>query len=171
MSDKMELNNLEKIDEEDDQHVNNNLGNNNLVQMQIIDEHLYENRIVDEEVNTNIIKERNEAIKQISNDVGILSEIFQTIQHMIHEQGFELNLVSTNIENTEQQTAEGVKHLENAENLSKETKSVRDAGIIVSGAALGSVGWIGGPFIGVPTTAVGVGLSVGIVCLLRKIGL
>ena len=125
----------------------------------------------DEEVKANILRERNEEIKQITNDVSILSEIFQTIQHMIHDQGLDLNIVSKSIENTEVQTSEAVNHLEKADNHQKQTKSVRDAGIIVSGAAIGSVGWIGGPIIGVPTTAAGVAISVGIVCVLRKIGL
>ena len=125
----------------------------------------------DEELNASILRERNEEIKQITNDVGILSEIFQTIQHMIHDQGLDVDIASKSIESTEVQTGEAVKHLEKAENHQKQAKSVRDAGIIVSGAAIGSVGWIGGPIIGVPTTAVGVALSVGIVCILRKIGI
>lgn len=155
----------------------NTTSHNELFQMEKTvqnDDELFElehPHFTDADVEANIIKERNEDIKQITNDVSILSEIFQTIQHMIQEQGIDINFASKNIENTEIQTAEGVKHLEKAEHHQKQTKNVRDAGIIVSGAAIGSVGWIGGPIIGVPTTAVGVGLSVGIVCILRKIGL
>jgi hypothetical protein len=147
--------------------------NNSLIQMEVLDDHFYhdENHAVNEEVDANIIKERNEEIKQTTKDISILSEIFQTLQHMIHDQGIDLNFASKNIENTEIQTADAVKHLESAEQHQKQTQSMRDAGIIVSGAAIGSVGWIGGPIIGVPTTAIGVGLSVGVVCLLRKIGL
>lgn len=118
-----------------------------------------------------IMQERNKEIKNVEQDVGILSELFHTIQHMVWEQGVDLNVAYENVERAEINTTEAKDSLENAAKYqTKNTRNIRDTSIVVTGLAIGGVGWIGGPWIGIPTTAVGVGISTGIVMLLRKIG-
>jgi t-SNARE complex subunit (syntaxin) len=135
------------------------------------EEHLTNEHLTNEQVDATIVKERNEEIKQITKDVGTLSEVFHTIQHMLLDQGIDLDLAFKNVEDTEAQTGEAVTHLENASKHQNHAKGVRNATIVVGGAALGSVGWLGGPIIGSATMTIGIGISVGIVVLLRKIGL
>lgn len=118
-----------------------------------------------------IIKERNTEIKAIAHDVSIISEIFHTIQNMVLDQGLDLNVAYEHVERAEINTTEAKESLEKAEQYhAHSTRNIRDTSIVVTGLAIGGVGWIGGPWIGIPTTAVGVGISTGIVMLLRKIG-
>lgn len=118
-----------------------------------------------------ILQERNTEIKKIAHDISIISEIFHTIQNMVLDQGLDLNVAYDHVERAEINTTEAKESLEKAEQYhTHSTRNIRDTSIVVTGLAIGGVGWIGGPWIGIPTTAVGVGISTGIVMLLRKIG-
>ena len=122
-------------------------------------------------VDMQIIQERNEEIKHIEHEVGLLADLYHTVQNLVWDQGIGLNDACEKIQNSEIEITEGVKHLENAEKYQVKSNKVRDASIVMSGALLGSVGWIGGPWIGIPTTGLGVGISSGVVFILRKIGI
>ena len=122
------------------------------------------------EVDIQIIEERNRDIQLLANDVSIISELFYSVQHLIWEQGIDLNVAYRNTEESVINTTEGTANLEAIQNQSEHTRKLREAGIIMGGTAVGSIGWIGGPWIGIPTTGLGLGISSGIVFIMRKIG-
>jgi hypothetical protein len=78
--------NLDGKDGNEEELFNREHSNTLIEHPHLLDE---QSKLIDEEVNDNIIRERNEEIKQLTNDVSILAEIFNTIQHMIHDQGID----------------------------------------------------------------------------------
>lgn len=119
--------------------------------------------------NLKIIQERHESIKDLSADVLTLSELFKDFSHMVWEQDDTLNLAVENIESAGENVEQAVEHLEKAETYhSNYTSRIFEVSAIVLGTALGSVGFIGGPWIGVPTTMLGLSVGSGVAYVRKK---
>ena len=70
------------------------------------------------EVDIQIIEERNRDIQLLANDVSIISELFYSVQHLIWEQGIDLNVAYRNTEESVINTTEGTANLEAIQNQS-----------------------------------------------------
>jgi hypothetical protein len=124
----------------------------------------------DNEIDEKIIEENNSAIKSLSEDLINISEIFQDLSCMLNLQGENIDLVKDKIEKIENDVSVGVESLEKTENyVIKFNQIMRNAGIIIGGLSLGSLGFLGGPIIGAVTLVSGVAASSGIVFVTRKI--
>jgi len=76
----------------------------------------------DREFNDAIIREREMGIKQIETAVVEVNEIFTDLANLVHEQGFMIDNIESNIETTAVQTQEAVVELQKA---SKHQRSAR----------------------------------------------
>jgi len=124
----------------------------------------------DFDVDLKIANETNKDINEITEDVGVIPHLLHSIQNLIWDQGLDINSIQNNVEESKEFTAKGVTNLESAEIHLDKSKKMRDASIMLGGATIGGIGWLGGPWIGIPTTALGLGISSGVVFAIRKIG-
>lgn len=114
----------------------------------------------EDQINLRIIQERNENIRSLADEMVLLKEIFVDCANMVFGQGQMLNEAEQNIERSVEHTEEATKSLERAEQYNRHGRGrLFDACVMVAGIGLGSLGWVGGPWIGVPTMAAGLGLS------------
>lgn len=115
---------------------------------------------VEDQVNLNIIRERNEGMRTIATDVALLKELFMECASMVFGQGESLAEAERSIEQSVEHTEEAAKSLERAEVYATTGKGkLFDLCVMVTGIGLGSLGWIGGPWIGISTMAAGLGVS------------
>jgi hypothetical protein len=125
---------------------------------------LYENDNVD----LTIIKERNDEIHNIENEINDLSEISKSLSFMLHIQGEHLDIACNKIENTSENIIISEYNLEKTfEYATQTSKTIKEAIIIISGISVGSLGFLGGPIIGAATLLSGATLSTGIVYINR----
>ena len=122
------------------------------------------------EIDLNIANETNQDIQEIAKEVRLLPNLLQSIQTLIWEQANDIISIYDSVEESKRLTEEGVNNLESTERHIERNNKVRDVSIIAGGTALGGIGWIGGPWIGIPATGLGVGISTGIVFIMRKLG-
>ena len=121
-------------------------------------------------VELTIAQETHQDVKQIEQDVGLLPELMHSIRHLIWDQGLSLNVAEESIESSVEETLQAAESLEKAEQYVDNTHKIRDATIIATGTGIGSLAWLGGPWFGIPGTAAGLGVSSGIVFIMRKVG-
>jgi len=123
-----------------------------------------------DEVEMEIIRERNEEIQQIEIDTTSLAEIMQSLSVFIHDQGQQLEEAAISIHNAEIHVNEAVQHLKQAESWVIKTRDLLfDTGTIVAGVGLGSLGFFGGPIVGVPCVAGGLAAAISVVAVRRKL--
>jgi t-SNARE complex subunit (syntaxin) len=114
--------------------------------------------------------ERNEEIHKLSIDMGVLYGIFQECSNLIFGQAQELDEVEDNLEKSLLSVQDGTEHLEKAAQYQTHSRGkVFDICMLVGGVGIGALGWIGGPWIGIPTMAAGLGLTGGIVVARNKL--
>lgn len=75
------------------------------------------------EFNDAVIADRETGIKQIEQTITEVNEIFTDLANLVHEQGFMIDNIESNIESTVHNTAEGVVQLRKA---SEHQKSARN---------------------------------------------
>ena len=121
-------------------------------------------------IDKRIMKERNLEIQNIEKDLLDLSEIMADLSVLISEQGEELDISEIHINEAENSTKEAIQSLSNAEiYVNKSRKILRNLGIILGGAGLGSIGFLAGPFVGAVTLVSGGVLGSGIAFVTNKI--
>ena len=121
-------------------------------------------------VEEEIIQENNEAVQTFAQDLELLKDIFIDCAHMIFGQGSSLQTAEENIEKALLDTETATENLEESEKLTKHSRGrLFDICVLVGGVGLGSLGWIGGPLIGIPTMAAGLGVSGAIVLARNKL--
>lgn len=123
-----------------------------------------------DEIDKKIIEENNYEMRLLSEDLINLSEIFHDLACMLNLQGEKLDITNEKIGKIENDVSVTVKSLENTEKyVVKFNQILREAGIIVGGISLGTLGFFGGPVIGAITLISGAVTSSGIVFAARKI--
>jgi hypothetical protein len=125
---------------------------------------------ISEEIDHQIATERNRALSELSTDMGSLYELFQDCSNLIFGQTQHLEEVEDNLKKSLLSVEEGTIHLEKAAQYQKHSRGkIFDICMLVGGAGVGLLGWVGGPWVGIPTMAAGLGLSGGIVVARNKI--
>lgn len=71
--------------------------------------------VVQGEVDLELVKEREEALRQLEQDIQDLNTIFKDLGVMVHEQGEDLNVIEDNVEPAARDVEQGVKNLKDAE--------------------------------------------------------
>lgn len=124
----------------------------------------------DNQIILNIIQERNEEIRTLADDMALLKEIFVDCANMVFGQGESLNEAENSIEKSVEHTEDAAKSLEKAVEYQRHGRGrIFDACVMAAGVGLGSIGWIGGPWVGVPAMAAGLGLSGSVVIARNKL--
>jgi len=75
------------------------------------------------EFNDALIHDREMGIKQIESAVSEVNEIFTDLANLVHEQGFMIDNIESNIESTAVQTQDGVVQLQKASQHQKSARS------------------------------------------------
>lgn len=133
----------------------NNMDNNDN-QMQIQSTILTNELISDDEVDKNIISERNQSIHEISQEVEELTNTWNLISKLIYDQGENLNVAENHVEMTEINTNEAVNNLKKAGDHMRDRLIVaRDISIVIGGGVIGLPGFLLGPFVGIGTVIAG----------------
>lgn len=73
--------------------------------------------------NSALIEQREEAIENITTSMQELSDIFQDVAHIVHEQGGQLELISDNVENTRLDTRGADRELRTASRYQRNARS------------------------------------------------
>jgi len=121
-------------------------------------------------VEEEIIQENNEDVRTFTQDLEMLKDIFLDCAHLIFGQGSSLQTAEENIERALQDTETATENLEESEKLTKHGRGrLFDICVLVGGVGLGTLGWIGGPWIGIPTMVAGLGLSGSVVLARNKL--
>lgn len=121
------------------------------------------------DVEEKIIRERNLEIRQIERDIEDLAEIQKDLSFYVFEQGEQINLCAENVNIVEKNTEEALSNLEKAEeHVNRGRQLLRDIVIVSSSAGLGSLGFLGGPFIGIGTLLVTTLAGSGVVFVMRS---
>ena len=111
---------------------------------------------LDNNINHNIINERNNSIHDLCNDISDMNESFIMLADMINDQGENLDTASNHIEMSELETTEGVNNLREASEFVKNKLiMIRNISLIVGGGILGASGFLFGPVIGIGTVIAG----------------
>ena len=119
---------------------------------------------IENDIDSIIIREKNNEIKKLEQDMTHISEIFYDLGQMIEIQGEDLKLIDKNIGNASRDVAISLRNLADAEEMtSYKYRLARNAGIIVGGVGLGALGFIAGPLIGIGTLLSGAGIGGGII--------
>lgn len=123
----------------------------------------------DNVVSLAIIRERNQELLEIAQETSMLSEIMSALSEMLHGQGERLDLVETQVENAVVHIEEAAEHLAHASDWKTKTRLLLlDVSTIVAGTGAGCLGFIGGPWIGVPLVLGGIVASSSIVVARRR---
>ena len=110
----------------------------------------------DEEIDHKILKERNESIQNLEQDITDISDIWSSLASMVNIQGEEIDMVDHQVEVSVTNTNDGLIQLKKSKNLLKDRLSmVRDVALVIGGGILGTPGFLLGPIIGVGTVIAG----------------
>ena len=123
------------------------------------------------DIDITIIKERNEAMRKIAQDMQHLSDINLSLSELIYEQSEPLETIEQNIISTQENTKEAVEHLTNASILSNKFRGVFAKGALV-GTGVTGAGAAAGIFLNPVVGGIAVVAGVGsvIFCLLQMGG-
>lgn len=108
------------------------------------------------DVDQHIMAERTESIHDIQRNMLDLNSTWIFLSSMISDQGENIDIVEQQTVDAEENTTEGVIHLEKAVDLSKDRLiMIRNISLVVGGGILGAGGLFFGPLIGVGTIIAG----------------
>jgi len=123
-----------------------------------------------EDVDAKILEERNAEIYNIEHQFSEISEIMADLSALIYAQQEEMDQIIQNIETSKEDTKEAVQSLANAEIYTAKRRNIaRNSVIIISGLALGTVGFIAGPIIGAVGILSGGVLGTGVAFVTNKL--
>ena len=121
-------------------------------------------------VDYKIIQENNKDVRTLATELELLKDVFLDSAYLIFGQGENLQTAEANIEKALADTETATDNLEQTENLTKHSRGkLFDACMLIGGVGLGALGWIGGPWIGIPTMVAGLGLSGSVVLVRNKL--
>lgn len=69
---------------------------------------------MEEEVNLDLLREREEAVRKLEADIVDVNHIFKDLATLVHEQGEVIDSIEANVENATVQVSEGVQQLQKA---------------------------------------------------------
>lgn len=123
-----------------------------------------------EDIDTKILEERNTEIYNIEHEFSEISEIMSDLSALIFEQLEEIDQIVENIEISKTDTREAVQSLASVEIYTQKRRNIaRNSVIIISGLALGTVGFIAGPIIGAVGLLSGGVLGTGVAFVTNKL--
>lgn len=106
--------------------------------------------------NNQMIKERNNEIKDLLTEMEMLNSSWSSISELIHFQGSFLDKASENIVKCEKDTEEIKNSLAKSVDYARDRiVMIRDIAIVTGGGILGLSGFLLGPLIGLGTMAAG----------------
>ena len=124
----------------------------------------------EEDIALKTAEENNTDIRSLADEIVLLKEIFVDCAAMVFGQGEQVDELEQSIEQAVKNTDEGTKSLQKAEQYTSHGRGkIFDACVLVTGAGLGALGFIGGGWIGIPTMAAGLGLSTSVVIARNKL--
>jgi len=77
---------------------------------------------IEEEVDMNMLREREQAIRKIESDIVEVNQIFKDLATMVHDQGEVIDSIEANIESTSIQISEGTQQLIKASTYSSKAR-------------------------------------------------
>lgn len=77
---------------------------------------------IEEEVDMNMLREREQAIRKIESDIVEVNQIFKDLATMVHDQGEVIDSIEANIESTSIQITEGTQQLIKASDYSRKAR-------------------------------------------------
>jgi hypothetical protein len=93
------------------------------------------------DVEFEIIRSRNEEIKELESEMTLLAEIFRDLSLIVHEQGDQIDVSAMNVEHASENIEIAERHLEEAAVIQTKVQSFYWKGALVfGGVALGGVG-------------------------------
>lgn len=94
-----------------------------------------------QEVDLEIIRNRNEDIKELESQMTDLAEIFRDLSVIVHEQGEQIDVSAMNVEHASENIVIAERHLEEALVIQTKVQSFYWKGaLLFGGVALGGVG-------------------------------
>lgn len=115
------------------------------------------------------IQDRNNAMKELQEDIENLTEITIILSQMVKEQGENMEIVEKNIKETNENLEVTVESLKQSESYVIAARNeIRNTIIVIGGVSLGALGFIAGPIIGAITTLSGIAAGLGVVFVSEK---
>lgn len=117
-------------------------------------------------------QENNVEMTNLSADVLNLSQLFIDINELIAEQGDGIEHAHNHVEATEINLNEATETLRESQVMHTKLNifgKFFELGAVVAGGTIGSIGWFGGPWIGIPTTVLGLGIGGSIAFVKKKL--
>ena len=124
----------------------------------------------DSDIDRQIIRERNEDVQRITNDMEALSEISLQMKELVFEQGDDLIEIDEKVEVAEENVEQSTQNLDQAETFSNKLKNIFAKGALVSTGVTGAgavTGLLINPIAGGVAMAIGIGGIV--VCILKMV--
>lgn len=109
-----------------------------------------------ENIDYEILHERNRDVRIIENDMKDLSDIMIDLSYLIDIQGEDIEQNMTNVEHAKMEIGETVVSLEQSVVYSRNRKEIiKNAVLVFGGISLGALGFIAGPIVGIGTLVAG----------------
>lgn len=112
------------------------------------------------ELNAEILRQRNQDVYQIAEELEAISEINLRIRQMVNEQGDELQIAEQYIEIAEHETQQATDNIQQSQHISHKLKGWMTKGAIISTGITG-VGAITGVFLSPIIGGIGVVAGIG----------
>lgn len=92
--------------------------------------------IVQGEVDIELVKEREEALHQLEQDILDINVIFKDLAIMVHDQGEDIDIIEENVDSAVPNVEEGVKHLQKAVDYQSSARRKKIFLVIILAAVL-----------------------------------
>ena len=123
----------------------------------------------DDETVQRIAEERNKELRALEQEISDISEIMNVLAGMAEEQGEILDTGEQCLMRAAADVSAGLENLQRAETWATRARGLMiDASAIIVGATLGTLGFLAGPWVGVPTLVGGLATATSLVVVRRK---
>lgn len=124
----------------------------------------------DRNVERAIVRERNQEIQVIAQETSMLAEIMANLASMIESQGTHLDSAAAQVEQSARTADETADILARADSWQESARgAIVDISTVAIGTGLGTLGFLAGPWVGLPTMVGGMVTATSIVAVRRKI--
>lgn len=114
-----------------------------------------EGYLYDDEIDRKIMIERRDSALEINRELSLVYETFTTLAEIVNDQRERLDEIETSVDETLVNVEAGTDSLLQAEEYRWGPSITRNIALVVSGGAVGSIGFVLGPLVGIVTTVVG----------------